>query len=123
LIQSKAIGTWYKSIDLYQVQKKSFTNYKKKGEIIMSNGKFWIDEDEKELVLSDGTGESRFIIEDDLVIEGIKYLIIVDARAGENADATVVKIINEGEEEIIIPVEEKEEFEKVQTAYLESIDE
>jgi hypothetical protein len=88
----------------------------------MSDGKFWIDEEEKELVLSDGTGESRFIIEDDLVIEGVKYLIIIDARAGEKADATVVKIINEGEEEIIIPVEEKEEFEKVQAAYLEDVE-
>jgi hypothetical protein len=89
---------------------------------MMSNGKFWIDEEEKELVLSDGTGESRFIIEDDLIIDGVKYLIIVDARAGENADATVVKIINEGEEEIIIPVEEEEEFEKVQAAYLEDME-
>lgn len=84
----------------------------------MSNGKFWIDEEEKELVLSDEHGESRFIIEDDLVIDGVKYLIIIDARAGEDADATVVKIFNEGEEEIIIPVEEKEEFEKVQAEYL-----
>ena len=89
---------------------------------IMSNGKFWIDEEEKELVLSDSTGESRFIIEDDMVIDGVKYLIIVDARAGENADATVVKIINEGEEEIIIPVEEKEEFEKVQSAYIDDME-
>jgi len=84
----------------------------------MSNGKFWIDEDEKELVLSDGKGESRFIIEDDLVIDGVKYLIVVDARAGKNGDATVIKILNEGEEEIIVPVEEKEEFEKVQAEYL-----
>jgi len=88
----------------------------------MSDGKFWIDEDQKELVLSDGTGESRFIIEDDLVIDGVKYLIIVDARAGENADATVVKITNEGEEEIITPVEEEDEFEKVQAAYLDNME-
>lgn len=89
----------------------------------MSNGKFWIDEKEKELVLSDGTGESRFFIENDLIIDGVKYLIIVDARADENADATVVKIINEGEEEIIAPVEEKEEFEKVKEEYLKDIEE
>jgi len=107
-------GTW-KSFPSARYQKK-------KGEIKMSDGKFWIDEGKKELVLSDGTGESRFIIEDDLVIDGIKYLIIVDARAGENADATVVKILNEGEEEIITPVEEKEEFEKVQAAYIENME-
>ncbi|CCU79409.1 conserved hypothetical protein [Halanaerobium saccharolyticum subsp. saccharolyticum DSM 6643] len=88
----------------------------------MSNGKFWIDEDKKELVLSDGKGESRFFIEDDLVIDGVKYLIVVDARAGENADATVIKILNEGEEEIIVPVEEKEEFEKVQAEYLKDVE-
>lgn len=88
----------------------------------MSDGKFWIDEEQKELVLSDGTGESRFIIEEDLIVEGVKYLIIVDARAGENADATMVKILNEGEEEIIAPVEEEKEFEKVKAAYLESIE-
>ena len=88
----------------------------------MSNGKFWIDEDKKELVLSDGKGESRFFIEDDLVIDGVKYLIVVDARAGENADATVIKILNEGEEEIIVPAEEKEEFEKVQAEYLKDVE-
>ena len=88
----------------------------------MSDGKFWIDEDEKELVLSDDKGESRFIIEDDLVIDGVKYLIIVDARAGENADATVVKISNEGEEEIITPVEKKEEFEKVREEYIKDME-
>lgn len=84
----------------------------------MSDGKFWIDEDEKELVLSDGSGESRFLIEKDMVIDGVKYLIIVDARDPENSDATVVKILNEGEEEIIAPVEEEEEFEKVREEYL-----
>jgi len=89
----------------------------------MSDGKFWIDEEKKELVLSDTTGESRFFIEEDLVIDGVKYLIIVDARADEDADATVIKILNEGEEEIIMPVEEKEEFEKVQAAYIESMEE
>ncbi|ADO76983.1 hypothetical protein [Halanaerobium praevalens] len=88
----------------------------------MSNGKFWIDEKKKELVLSDETGESRFIIEEDMIIDGVKYLIIVDARADENADGTVVKILNEGEEEIIAPVEEKEEFEKVKAQYLENIE-
>lgn len=77
---------------------------------------------EKELVLSDETGESRFIIEEDMIIDGVKYLIIVDARADENADGTVVKILNEGEEEIIAPVEEKEEFEKVKAQYLENIE-
>lgn len=88
----------------------------------MSNGKFWIDEKEKELVLSDETGESRFIIEEDMIIDGVKYLIIVDARDSENADGTVVKILNEGEEEIIAPVEEKEEFEKVKAQYLENLE-
>lgn len=84
----------------------------------MSEGKFWIDEEEKELVLSDENGESRFIIEDDLIVDGIKYLVIVDARAGENADAFVVKIITEGEEEIIAPVEDEAEFEKVRDKYI-----
>ncbi len=88
----------------------------------MTNGKFWIDEEEKELVLSDGTGESRFFIEDDLVIDGVKYLIVVDARAEENADATVIKILNEGEEEIIVPVEEEAEFEKVKAEYLKDVE-
>ena len=83
----------------------------------MSDGKFWIDEEERELVLSDSSGEKRFYIEDDLIVEGTKYLIIVDARADENADATVIKILNEGEEETIAPVEDKDEFEKVRSAY------
>jgi uncharacterized protein YrzB (UPF0473 family) len=93
-----------------------------KGVIKMSNGKFWIDEDKKELVLSDGKGESRFIIEEDLIIDGVKYLIIVDVRAKEDADALVIKILNEDGEEIIVPVDTEEEFEKVQAKYLNNME-
>lgn len=84
----------------------------------MSDGQFWIDAEKKELVLADGEEENRFFIEDDLVIDGTKYLIIVDSDADENAAATVVKIINEGEEEVIIPVEDEDEFTKVKAEYM-----
>ena len=86
----------------------------------MSDGQFWIDEEKKELVLSDGENESRFYIEEDLVIEGTKYLIIVESGADKNEAATVVKILNEGDEEIIIPVEDEDEFKKVEEEYLKS---
>jgi len=84
----------------------------------MSDGQFWIDEEKKELVLSDGEEESRFYIEEDLIINGTKYLIIVDAEADQKAAATAVKILNEGEEEIIIPVEDEDEFKMVRVEYL-----
>jgi len=86
----------------------------------MSDGQFWIDEEKKELVLSDGENENRFYIEEDLVIEGTKYLIIVESGADKNEAATVVKILNEGDEEIIIPVEDEDEFKKVEEEYLKS---
>lgn len=86
----------------------------------MSDGQFWIDEEKKELVLSDGENESRFYIEEDLVIEGTKYLIIVESGADKDEAATVVKILNEGDEEIIIPVEDEDEFKKVEEEYLKS---
>lgn len=83
----------------------------------MSDGQFWIDEEKKQLVLSDGESESRFYIEDDMVIEGTKYLIIVDSEGDKESAATVIKIVNEGEEEVIIPVEDEEEFNKVKHEY------
>ncbi|ADQ14885.1 DUF1292 domain-containing protein [Halanaerobium hydrogeniformans] len=83
----------------------------------MSDGQFWIDEEKKQLVLSDGESESRFYIEDDLIIEGTKYLIIVDSEGDEDTAATVIKIINEGGEELIAPVEDEEEFKKVKHEY------
>ncbi|MCC3143709.1 DUF1292 domain-containing protein [Halanaerobium sp. Z-7514] len=83
----------------------------------MSDGQFWIDEEKKQLVLSDGESESRFYIEDDLVIDGTKYLIIVDSEGDKDSAATVIKIVNEGEEELIVPVEDEEEFNKVKHEY------
>ena len=83
----------------------------------MSDGQFWIDEEKKQLVLSDGESESRFYIEDDLVIDGTKYLIIVDSEGDKDSAATVIKIVNEGEEELIVPVEDEEEFNKVKDEY------
>ena len=83
----------------------------------MSDGQFWIDEEKKQLVLSDGESESRFYIEDDLVIDGTKYLIIVDSEGDKDSAATVIKIVNEGEEELIVPVEDEEEFNQVKDEY------
>ncbi|SFL07927.1 DUF1292 domain-containing protein [Halanaerobium salsuginis] len=86
----------------------------------MAAGEFWIDEAEKELVLVDQDQESRFVIEDDLVVDGVKYLIIIAADAAEDEAATVVKISHDNGEEIIIPVEAEAEFNKVQQAYLDA---
>ncbi len=90
-----------------------------KGVIGMANedGKFWIDEENNELVLADDEGEQRFVIEEDFEIEGTKYLILLDADDDE-AEGLPVKLITNGEEEILAPVEDDAEFEKVKEKYL-----
>lgn len=81
------------------------------------DGKFWIDEENNELVLADDEGEQRFVIEEDFEIEGTKYLILLDADDDE-AEGLPVKLITNGEEEILAPVEDDAEFEKVKEKYL-----
>ncbi|MGM0602378.1 MAG: DUF1292 domain-containing protein [Bacillota bacterium] len=88
----------------------------------MSDAKFWVDKDSKELVLKDEEGESRFYIESDFVIDGIKYLIVIESDADENTEAMPIKIVNEDGEEFIEPVVDEDEFAKVRKKFEEEND-
>ncbi len=88
----------------------------------MSDAKFWVDKDSKELVLKDDEGESRFYIESDFVIDGVKYLIVIDSDADENTEALPIKIVNEDGKEYIEPVVDEDEFAKVRKKFEEEND-
>ncbi|MFW5981311.1 MAG: DUF1292 domain-containing protein [bacterium] len=86
-----------------------------------NEGSFWVDEDEGVLIIKDGDGEEeRYVIEEQLKIGENTYLILVQEEMVENEDAEafVLKITNEGEEQILSVIEDEEEFEKVKESYL-----
>lgn len=86
---------------------------------------FWVDEQEGELVFQDEEGEERYIIEEELDLDGNKYFVIVRAEmiGEEDADAMVLKLIREGDEEVLTMIEDDEEFERVRDAYINTLDE
>ncbi|RCW50498.1 MULTISPECIES: DUF1292 domain-containing protein [unclassified Halanaerobium] len=88
----------------------------------MSDATFWVDKDSKELVLKDDKGESRFYIESDFVIDGVKYLIVIESDADENTEALPIKIVNENGKEYIEPVTDEDEFAKVRKKFEEEND-
>ncbi len=87
-----------------------------------NEGTFWVDEDEGVLIIRDDQGaEDKYIIEEELDIDDNKYLILVpeDMVDDDDAEAFVLKIVQNGEEEEILSVVEDEtEFEKVREGYL-----
>ncbi|MFP4016965.1 MAG: DUF1292 domain-containing protein [Halanaerobiales bacterium] len=87
-----------------------------------NEGTFWVDEEEGVLIIRDESGaEDKYVIEDELDIEDTTYLILVpeDEVDDENAEAFVLKITNNGDEQDILSVvEEESEFEKVKNAYM-----
>lgn len=85
-------------------------------------GTFWIDEQAGELVFKDEDGVDRFIIEDELELDGSKYIILVPVELAndEEGEALLMKLIHEGDEELITIIEDDQEFEKVKKAYLNS---
>lgn len=85
-----------------------------------NEGTFWIDEEEGLLVIKDIDGdEERFVIEEELFIEDNRYLILVPEEdiEDENAEAFVLKIVDDEEEDVLIVVNDDEEFEMVREHY------
>jgi hypothetical protein len=84
---------------------------------------FWVDEQEGELVFQDEEGEERYIIEEELDLDGNKYFIIVPVEMidDEDADAMVLKLIRDGDEEVLTMIEDDDEFERVREAYINII--
>ncbi|MFW6034909.1 MAG: DUF1292 domain-containing protein [Halanaerobiales bacterium] len=86
-------------------------------------GKFWIDEAEGELVIADNDGgEDRYVIEKELTLDNTRYLILVPSEEIDNQDAEafVLKLTKDGEEEVLAVIEDDEEFAKVKKAYAEA---
>lgn len=88
----------------------------------MSNdGTFWVDEEEGVLIVRDGEGnEDKYVIEEEIEILDNRYLILVPEEVADDdeADAFVLKIVTEGEEEVLSVVDDEKEFEKVKENYL-----
>lgn len=84
------------------------------------NGSFWIDEDNKELVLSENNEEQRFYIEDKLNIAENEYLALIPAEEGnyEEDEVLILKVVKNEGEEVLSVIEKEEEFEKVKEYYL-----
>lgn len=94
---------------------------KRKGEMKMTEeGSFWIDEEEGVLVIKDENGEERFIIDDELYLDEHRYLVLVPEELAEDeeSEALLLKVIVDGEEEILANIEDDDEFERVREAYL-----
>ena len=84
-------------------------------------GTFWVDEEEGVLIIRDEDGaENKYVIEEQLDIDDNKYLILVpeDIVDDEDAEAFVLKIMEDGEEEILSVVDDELEFERVKEEYL-----
>jgi len=88
---------------------------------MINEGTFWIDEDEGVLIIRDTDGiEDKFIIDEELNIGTDTYLILVPDEMidNEEAEAFVLKIVSDGEEEILSVVDDEAEFEMVKAEYL-----
>lgn len=85
-----------------------------------NEGTFWIDEEEGLLIIRDMDGvEDQFVIEEELYIEDNRYLILIPEKSidDEEAEAFVLKIVNEQDEEVLTVVDDEEEFQMVRESY------
>ncbi|MFW5787269.1 MAG: DUF1292 domain-containing protein [Halanaerobiales bacterium] len=85
-------------------------------------GKFWIDEENNELVLEDAGGEERFYIEEEFDYEGNTYLVLIPAEENsdyEEDEALLLKLVENDGEDVLSLIEDDEEFERVRDYYLQ----
>lgn len=85
-----------------------------------NEGSFWVDEENRELVLEDKEGEDRFYIDEEFNFEGKTYLVLIPAEDGEYEDneALLLRLVKEEGEEILSMIEDDDEFEKVREYYI-----
>ncbi|MFW5998189.1 MAG: DUF1292 domain-containing protein [Bacillota bacterium] len=85
------------------------------------DGSFWVDEENKELVLVENNQEQRFYIEEKLEIENNNYLVLIPSEEGEydENEALVLKLEQVDDGEVLSVIEDDEEFEKVKEVYME----
>ncbi|HHU92834.1 MAG TPA: DUF1292 domain-containing protein [Halanaerobiaceae bacterium] len=85
-----------------------------------NEGTFWIDEEEGLLIIRDMDGvEDQFVIEDELFIDDNRYLILIPEESIDDAEAEafVLKIINDQDEEVLTVIDDEEEFQMVKENY------
>lgn len=85
-----------------------------------SEGTFNVDKERGLLILEDGEGgEDFFTIEDELLIHGSKYMILIredQEKIGEEEEAGVLRVESREGEEIWTIVEDEREIAMVQKA-------
>ena len=83
-------------------------------------GSYYVDEEAGELVLKNEGVEERFIIDDEVLFDGSKYLVLVPVEIDEEeeAQALVLKMINDGDESYLSIIESEDEFQNVRERYL-----
>lgn len=88
---------------------------------IMGNeGSYWVDQDKGELVLNNEGIEERFYIEDEILFDGSKYLVLIPVEDEESDEALLLKIVEGKDESFLSIIEDEKEFNKVQERYLNS---
>ncbi|MBQ2900045.1 MAG: DUF1292 domain-containing protein [Oscillospiraceae bacterium] len=76
------------------------------------------------LTLTDEEGnEHELVIVDSLVVNGTEYLALVPAQESEDDGLYIYKVIREGEEEFIEPIEDDKEFEEISEAFEDRLSE
>jgi|AntDeeMinimDraft_5_1070356.scaffolds.fasta_scaffold29671_1 uncharacterized protein YrzB (UPF0473 family) len=87
---------------------------------LSGEGSYYVDEEAGELVLKNEGVEERFIIDDEVLFDGSKYLVLVPVEIDEEgeAEALVLKMVNEGDESYLSIIESEDEFQNVRERYL-----
>lgn len=87
---------------------------------LSGEGSYYVDEEAGELVLKNEGVEERFIIDDEVLFDGSKYLILVpvDVEEDEETEALVLKMVTEGDESYLSIIESEDEFQNVRERYL-----
>jgi len=83
-------------------------------------GSYYVDEEAGQLILKNGEAEESFIIEEEVLFDGRKYLILVPDQEDEdeNRDALVLKMVQDGEQNYLSIIEDEKEFQNVKERYL-----
>ncbi len=87
---------------------------------LSGEGSYYVDEEAGELVLKNEGVEERFIIDDEVLFDGSKYLVLVPVEIDEEeeAEALVLKMVDEGDESYLSIIESEDEFQNVRERYL-----
>jgi len=87
---------------------------------LSGEGSYYVDEEAGELVLKNEGVEERFIIDDEVLFDGSKYLVLVPVEVDEEeeTEALVLKMVNEGDESYLSIIESEDEFQNVRERYL-----